>query len=1101
MGKKRGRESILKLSLVIALYLLPTFTFAAMPEEGNKKVTLDLKSATIKDFFNALRQQTGLSFVYNTEQTKSLKPVTIRVVNETVENVLESVFEGTGFTYVIEKDIVTISRLQQKNRLAIGVVSDAGGEPLPGANIVIRELKRFAISDNDGRYSIEIPSGPCTLTVSYIGMSTQELKIEKGIGNVIKNILLKADNQLKEVIVNGVYTRKAESFTGAASTISGKELMRVGNQNILQSLKNLDPTVYIADNLTMGSDPNSVPTMSMRGTSSFPTTETSTLKSNYQNQPNQPLFILNGFETSAENVMDMDMNRVESITILKDASAKALYGSKAANGVIVIETKQLSGNEQRITYNGSVSFEMPDLTSYDLCNAFEKLEVEAAEGVYTSTNLSKQEELTRLYTARKKLALEGLDTYWLSKPLRTGVGHKQNLNIELGNSQNLRAILDVTYNQINGAMKGSERRNISGDANISYRRKDFLFKNILSIVSNNSSDSPYGAFSDYVKMNPYWQAKDEDGKVLRWAETKIANPLYDATIGTSLTSTYLQFTNNFYAEWQMTPAWKTTFRFGASQKRNDADDFYPSTHSMFATYISEEEQLKRGKYLMENGKSNSISGDLNINYNKIFGKHTLFANVGTFVSEDKYSAYQHTAEGFMNNQMADITFARQYAEGVTPIGYSTINRQASFLLAASYDYANRYLADATVRESASSLYGADNRWANSWSFGLGWNLHNEAFMKQLKFVKQFKLRASIGLTGNQNFSTNSAIGTYKYYTGVVYGGFSGAYLSNMPNSALKWEQKKDYNAGVDMRIVGLNLSFDYYSADTKNMLTDVTIPTSTGFSSVKDNLGLVRNSGYEVKANYTLWQSKQGFVNVYGTLAYNKNKIVSLSESMKAYNEKMEKAAEDTKTSVPVLMYKDGLSMNTIWAVPSAGIDPGTGMEIYIKKDGSYTYEYDSSDLIAAGDATPKYRGTAGFSAEYKGFGLSATLSFLGGCKMYNYTLVDRVENADITYNVDRRVLLGRWQKPGQVTQYKKFDSKTVTRATTRFVQDRRELNISSISAYYEVPASLYEKLNMKRLRFAFYMNDVATFSSIKIERGVSYPFARDMSFSLTGTF
>ena len=190
MGKKRGRESILKLSLVIALYLLPTFTFAAMPEEGNKKVTLDLKSVSIKDFFNALRQQTDLSFVYNTEQTKSLKPVTIRVVNETVENVLESVFEGTGFTYVIEKDIVTISRLQQKKRVAIGVISDTEGEPLPGANIVIRELKRFAISDNDGKYSIEIPSGPCTLTVSYIGVSTQVLKKEKGTGEDDSNILM-----------------------------------------------------------------------------------------------------------------------------------------------------------------------------------------------------------------------------------------------------------------------------------------------------------------------------------------------------------------------------------------------------------------------------------------------------------------------------------------------------------------------------------------------------------------------------------------------------------------------------------------------------------------------------------------------------------------------------------------------------------------------------------------------------------------------------------------------------------------------------------------------------------------------------------------------
>lgn len=650
-------------------------------------------------------------------------------------------------------------------------------------------------------------------------------------------------------------------------------------------------------------------------------------------------------------------------------------------------------------------------------------------------------------------------------------------------------------------MKGSDRRNISGDANISYRHKNFLFRNILSILSNRSNDSSYGTFSDYTKMNPYWKATDENGTPLRWAEANIANPLYDATIGTKFTSSYLQFTNNFYAEWQITSDLKATARLGISEKRNDADNFYPSTHSMFASFTSNENLLRRGKYIMENGKSNSLSGDLNVNYNKMFGKHTIFANAGAFISTDTYSAFRHIAEGFPNNQLANITFARQYAEGETPTGYSTINRQASFLLALSYDYDNRYLMDATVRESASSLYGADNRWANSWSFGLGWNLHNEAFMKEQKLIKQLKIRASVGLTGNQNFNTNAAIGTYKYYTGIVYGGFTGAYLSNMPNSKLKWEQKKDYNIGADMRIAGINLSLDYYSANTENMLTDVTIPTSTGFASVKDNLGLVQNSGIEAKVNYTIWQNKQGFFNIYSTFAYNKNKIVRLSESMRTYNEKMKKIAADSKTSVPVLMYQDGFSMNTIWAVPSAGIDPGTGDEIYIKKDGSYTYQYDPADLTPAGDSTPKYRGTGGFTAEYRGIGLSATISYLTGGQMYNYTLVERVENADIAYNVDRRLLLGRWQEPGQVTQYKKFNSLQTTRATTRFVQDRKELSLSSISAYYEFPHSIYTKMHMQRLRLAFYLNDVATFSSVKIERGLAYPFARNMSFSLTGTF
>lgn len=1116
MRKTKGRERIRKLSLVVVLLLLPTMMFA-IPESG-KKVTLNLESVTVKDFFDALRQQTGLSFVYNTEQTKSLKPITIHVKDETVGNVLRTVLNGTGLTYSMERDIVTISKAEQQSnkRIATGIVSDEEGQPLPGVNVIISDLQRFAITDNNGKYNIEIPfNTACTITFSYIGMSTQQTMINSGRNDVRRNITLKSDTKLDEVVVTGIYTRKAESFTGSATTILGKDLMRVGNQNVFQSLKNLDPTIYIADNFDMGSDPNTTPTMSMRGTSSFPTTENSSLKSNYQNQPNQPLFILDGFETSTETVMDMDMNRIESITILKDASAKALYGSKAANGVIVIETKQLAGNEQRVTYNGSISLEMPDLSSYDLCNSWEKLEVERLDGIYKNRDINRQIELDRLYNTRKQLILKGLNTYWLSKPIHTGIGHKHNLNIEVGDSQNLRALLDFTYNQVTGVMKGSDRRNISGNANISYRRKNFLFRNVFSIVSNNSSNSPYGSFSDYSKMNPYWQATDENGRILRWAEynneLKIPNPLYDSTIGTSFTSSYLEFTNNFYAKWFINADWNATVRLGVSQKRNDSDDFYPAQHSKFANLTNQEDIALRGQYILENGKLSSLSGDFNINFNKIIGKHTIFSNVGFFLSEDKYSAYQHIAEGFSNSSKADITFAKQYAKDKHPTGFSSINREASFLFAANYDYDNRYLADVTVRESASSLYGSNNRWANSWSFGLGWNLHNEVFMKEVNWLKQFKLRASVGLTGNQNFNSNAAIATYRYYSGITYGGvtnsMTGAYLNNLPNSDLKWEQKKDYNIGVDMKVLGLTLTFDYYSADTKNMLTDVSIPTSTGFSSIKDNLGLVRNSGIELKANYTLWQNKNGFINLYGTFVYNKNKIIRLSESMRSYNERMMKLAEQNNQSIPVLIYQDGLSMNTIWAVPSAGIDPQTGDEIFIKKDGTLTYDYSSTDMIPAGDSNPKYRGTTGFTAEYKGIGISATLNYLAGCQLYNSTLVNRVENVDINYNVDRRLLEGRWTTPGQATQYRSYShtddqrKNETTRATTRFVQERRELSISSISAYYEFPSSIYQKLYMQRLRIAFNMNDIATFSSIKIERGLNYPFARTMSFSLSATF
>ena len=1106
---------------IILLLAVFCFMFLPITAQDKSQITMTFENESLPSVLRRLEKASSYKIIFTYNNVENYH-VNGSIKNATLESALRYVLDGNPLEYTIKDKLVYITKIQasqlrgQEMLLRGHVISADNKEPVIGASVRLLSKnnveRNMIVTDINGAFTLHYNNGD-KIQISYIGMKPKTISITNNEMTITLDI---DDKTLGEVVVNGIYTRKAESYTGAAATITSKDLKRVGNGNILQSLKSLDPSVYIADNLSTGSDPNSIPTVSMRGTSSFPA-EASSLKSNYQHDPNSPLWILDGFETSPEHVVDLDMNRIESVTILKDASAKALYGSKAANGVIVIETRRLAGTETRVTYNGSLSLEFADLSSYDMCNAIEKLQIEQYEGLYTDSygDAYKQQQLDNLYNKRKLLVMNGLNTDWMSKPLHNGIGQKHNVNVELGDARSLRTILDFTYNDVSGAMKESYRRNLMGSAAISYRKKNILFRNILEVISNHGQDSPYGTFSDYVKMNPYWQSVDKDGNILRYAEdegvlntyniystSKVPNPLYDATIGTSLKSTYAQITNNFYTEWTINPDWKATLRLGAMQKRNDADSFYPANHSMFVAYLSSAaDNLRRGRYIMENGKGTELGGDLNINYNHSFGKNNLFTNAGYFISERKYQAYQETVEGFANSTIADVTFARQYLENSTPTGYASTNREMSFLLAASYDYDNRYLADATIRESASSLYGADKRWANSWSLGLGWNLHHEPFMKNISWLKQMKIRCSYGLTGNQNFNTNAAIATYRYYTGYSYVGYMGAYLANMPNSGLMWEQKKDFNVGFDLKTGAVALTFDWYTADTKNMLTDVTIPTSTGFPSVKDNLGLVRNSGIELKASITPWQIKDGFVNVYGTFVYTKNKIVELSESMREYNNRMLKLAESTNQTAPVLMYQDGLSMNTIWAVQSAGIDPQTGQEIYIKRDGSLTYTYDSSNMIAAGDATPKYRGTAGFTAEYKGIGFTATLTYLAGGQMYNSTLIDRVEDADIQYNVDRRVLTGRWIEPGQITQYKGFSATNKTRATTRFVQNRNELNLSSISTYYEFPKIIYSRLAMQRLRFAVYLNNIATFSSIKVERGTSYPFARTLSFALTATF
>ena len=662
-------------------------------QQRRERISVSFRNASLAEVLQRIKQQTGYYILYNSDAVRGIGGISFSKADAPVREVLDEALRGTRLEYSIDDDTIVIrsrsgggnASAPQKapDKVVSGRVTDTAGAPRVGVNILIQGTATGVVSGSDGGFSIRMPEGRDNLIFSYIGYVSQTLPSAQT--RLVR--LVQDEQEIENVVVTGIFTRKKESYTGSATTITSGQLARVSNRNVFESLKNIEPSLYIMDNTLMGSDPNTLPDMQLRGITTFPSESTGVnIKGNYQNRPNQPLFILDGFETTAEKVMDMDMTRIESITILKDAAAKALYGSKAANGVIVIETKRLAGNQELVTYTGSIEVSMPDLTSYNLCNAWEKLEAERIEGVYTSANPQTQVDLTKRYNALKAQVLGGLDTYWLAKPLRTGVGHKHTLSVELGDSRKLRAMIDFSYNNVAGVMKGSERTVLSGDVNVSYRKKSFLFRNILSVSNTRSDNSPWGDFGDYARMNPYWSAVDpQTGQIARWAYDEVANPMYDATLGTLDRETYTSVTNNFYAEWQATEALKLTARLGIAVKRSDADEFYPAKHSKFATsaYESTSMQLRKGSYQLDNGKSSDISGEIYANYAKNWGRHYLYVNAGGRIAENTYSAYQHYAEGFPNSQTADITFARQYAQDKKPVGISSITREISFLGTAS----------------------------------------------------------------------------------------------------------------------------------------------------------------------------------------------------------------------------------------------------------------------------------------------------------------------------------------------------------------------------------------------------------------------------------
>lgn len=1094
---------------MLLLVLLLNTSGPISAQQKEKGLTLVCENQPMPEVLKTVEEISGFKVLFTYNEVQEFK-VTANVHDATISQLMDKVLAGfiPPLRYNIDGKRITISRGKEKLRPAqrrlTGVVTDAQGHALPGVNIKTNVPEVVGVTGTNGYFDIMIPLGKYVSNVSFtfVGMKPQTVAYE---GKPLNIRLQDNAHTVDEVVVTGLFNYKASSFTGSAKTFSKEELQSVGNQNIIKSLSNLDPSFILEDNNLNGSNPNAFNDITIRGNASF-----TGLQSEYDGNPNEPLFILDGFESTSQQVFDLDMNRVKSVTILKDAAAKAIYGSKAANGVVVVETIEPESGRLRLTYTGDLNVEAPDLTSYDLTNAAEKLQVEWNAGRYTSLSPAYNQALREQYNDIRKNIAQGVDTYWLSQPLRTGVGQKHSLYME-GGDDRMRYSATLGYNGIAGVMKESDRRTVSGNIKLSYRYKNLLFRNSLSITSNTADDSPYGTFSDYVSANPYYSPYDENGnlrKILGYYQPPsynaspviYYNPLYNAFIGTKNFSKYTEYTENFYIEWRALDYLRFTARVGYTYQTNKREDFYPGDHTSFSEWTGDY-YYKRGSYSITDGEESTIASDLTANYTGQFGKHMLLANAAWSLNSSSTNSHGMTAWGFLNNHVDDISFAKQYADNGRPSGSEATTRSIGIVGAANYSYDDKYMADLSLRYNGSSVFGSDNRWGTFWSTGLGWNMHKEGFIKRLGFINLMKLRASYGLTGSQNFNPYQAKATYKFYSDIVYDNITGAYLMAMANNKLKWQQTGELNVGLDLQLFNsLNVVVDVYRSTTKDALLAMTLPTSTGFNSYQENLGNVENKGFDATLNWRFFKAKNAYASIHATVGHNVNKVTKINDALKAFNDKQ----DSENTTSPILRYEEGQSMSVIWAVRSLGIDPATGKELFLKKDGvTTTYNYSTDDYIVAGDSNPKYHGNFGLSGEYKGFGLTCSFSYKLGGDYYNQTLVNRVENVNIANNVDRRVLHDTWQKAGDVASFKHITtSPSTTYATTRFVEKNNELQFASFSCYYDFKYQPWlQRIKLERLKLAFYMNDLCRISTVKTERGLSYPYARNFSFSLSGTF
>ena len=1016
----------------------------------------------------------------------------------------------SGRQIIIEPNELTPKGEDAESFMIEGVVM-AGDtkETLIGATIAITDGTQAesgaagCITNIDGKFSLRIKR-KASIRVSYIGYESQSLQIMHADRDM-KIVLKPGGVNMDEVVVTGISKRSKTSFTGNYVTVKGEQLRKMNPNNILKSLQFFDPSFKVLENNSAGSNPNAQPEFQMRGDQSLGLNakpgSMDLLLDNVSSRPNTPLFVLDGFIVPISRILSLDPERVENITILKDAAATSIYGSKASNGVVVVETKVAPDGALTINYSGNLVIETPDLTDYNMMNARQKLQTEWEAGVYDPNNAISMNEYNRYL----RNVLGGVNTYWLSQPLRTAIQHRHSLSAA-GGTDLFRYTLDLNAGFTPGVMKDSQNNNKSVNFSMTYRKDNISVGATINLTESNQQNSPYGDFSSYTRLNPYYPTKNANGEYEQILDNykgsgsnTIVNPLYNATIGIKDKARNLTIASTLNLEYQATKNLRFSEQLSYTRGMARTEQFLPAEHTKFAT---ETDVTLKGEFSKSTGEMTSWSSNFGVNWNLPVDKH-LFSLFGNWtISEDKSDYVNLHATGYPDVHMNDFIFGNKMDEH--PSGTESISRQMGLIGTFSYSYDNRYSFDFNISGEMSSRY-AEHELTPFWSTGVRWNAHEEKWLQGR--ISNLVLRATYGITGEQNFSPSDAI-EYYTFTGSMkpYTSFPmvGALLAGLNNPNLKWAKTDNLSIGVDVGFWNnrINATFNYYNNITRQLLTNYDLAPSTGFDSQVINAGELQNRGFDASLNVIAYQNIQKGMNwtINVNANHNKNKIRKVSDYLRKMNEEALKSKD-----APLPVYQEGQSTTTYYAVRSLGIDPVTGKEVFLTRDGKKTFTWNAIDKVPVGDTNPDVSGTISSNFTWKDLSVGVGFSYKWGGIVYNQTLVDKIENSNIAYNLDKRANSSRWHQPGDVVRFKKFDvNGSETPASTRFIMDDNELKLATFNVGYRFNEDKYNflrRLSINVLSLNFTTNDLFRISPIRMERGLEYPFARSYTLSMSIIF
>lgn len=909
------------------------------------------------------------------------------------------------------------SALAQTYKVKGNVVSKSDNEPLIGVSILQKGTTNGVVTDIDGNYELQIQGGETTLVFSYIGLQTQELKVNARTG--VLNVAMEDDSHLMDDVVVVAYgVRKKGTIAGSVSTVKNDKLENVPAPSFDQALQGQTTGLSVISN---SGEPSKAATFQIRGTNSI-------------NSGTAPLFILDGVPISSSDFNTISPSDIESISVLKDASSTSIYGARAANGVVVITTKRgLSMDKAKVTFRAQYGFSQLAQNNWNMMNTAERIQYEKEIGIDTGKD----------YDVLSRTDINWLDMVFNDRaPL-------QNYEVSVNRATDrLNYFVSGGFYDQDGIAQSSTFRRYNMRANAEVKASNWLKVGTNSMVAyeevEQADDGSYALYTPISAcrfMLPYWNPYNEDGSLASendgtWTGTG-SNPI-EWMANNPVTNKKYKVLSTVFAE--ITPIKNLTIRaqFGA--------DFSHSTAFMqsFPSYIINNETGTAGR---NSSDMLNLTETTTVNYRwELNSDHSFNFLLGQEGVDYRSEGFQVITSGQSNDFLTNIssgTRASSWADSTTSYSY------LSFFGRGEYNYKDLYYADFSVRADASSRFGTGNRWAGFWSLGFMWNLKSEPFLKDIEWLSSAQIALSTGTSGN------SSIPDYDHLALVSgkanYEDQAGIYPSQSGNEDLSWEKLWSSNVALRLGFLDrINLDIEFYNKKTTNML--MLVPDSyalTGEGEHWDNIGAMLNRGVEFNVSADVIRTKDFVWSVNANASYNKNKLLEL------YNGVQEYEVSTTATKLVV-----GHSVSEFYINRYAGVNPANGDALWYTKNGQITNEYNEGDKVMTGKTfDAPWQGGFGTSLAWKGFSLAAQFSWVADRWMFNNDRYFEESNGlYAAYNQSKRLLYDRWKQPGDITDIPRHG--VTPQFDDRFLENASFLRLKNVTLAYAFPQRLLSKTN-----------------------------------------